>query len=122
MIARTFAVLFFALSLAACAAPDTLSRQMAGWQDEDIAAAIAAWGEPEERVAAGDEVILVWRDRAYLPPGPTHPRDAAIVCERQLAVTSDGTISGWRWRGNACPSLGSAAERAALVAHTSRSD
>ena len=122
MTSRTFAILFFALSLTACAGPDALSRQMAGWQHEDIEVAIAAWGEPEDRVAAGDEVILVWRDRAYLPPGPANASHAAVVCERQLAMASDGTISGWRWRGNACPSLSSAAGRAALFAHTVRKD
>lgn len=91
-----------------CSTTAGLSDQMADWQGSNAGTAIASWGEPEIEKAFGDETILIWRDRAYDPPQTdigTILSSAAVVCERMLAVTDDGTITGWRWRGDACPVL-----------------
>lgn len=88
-----------------CAATAPLSDEMAAWQGNRVDAALDAWGEPEATRAFGDETILIWRDRR----APTSPSGLsagidreAVVCERMLAVAADGTVTGWRWRGDAC--------------------
>lgn len=91
-----------------CAGNATLSGQMADWQGQNVGVAISAWGQPDSEQAFGDESVLVWQDRAYqfLPSDAAPNRtSAAVVCERMLAVTDEGTITGWRWRGDSCPTL-----------------
>ncbi|MEO1203245.1 MAG: hypothetical protein AAFX10_11090 [Pseudomonadota bacterium] len=87
------------LTLTACGSTDPLSRQMSGWQQRSIDTAIAEWGDPEEQLAFGDQTILVWRDRPGTADTPF------VLCERQLAVDAGGMITGWRWRGDSCPTL-----------------
>ncbi|MBT8099980.1 MAG: hypothetical protein KJO82_09535 [Gammaproteobacteria bacterium] len=91
-----------------CSTTTSLSGQMADWQGQNIGVAIGAWGQPDSEQAFGDESVLIWQDRAYqFLPGDVAPNwtSAAVVCERMLAITDDGTITGWRWRGDSCPTL-----------------
>lgn len=93
---------------AGCATSNPLSGEMAGWRGNHVSAALGAWGEPEERRAFGDETVLIWRDRASSasPSGRiARPARAAVLCERMLAVADDGTVTGWRWRGDACATM-----------------
>lgn len=104
MIRRYMILLMAAVFLQACASTDVLSQQMSDWQQQPVEIAIAEWGEPEERMALGDQTILVWRDRLgaaadYAGAGQ------AVACERQLAIDPGGTITGWRWRGDSCPAI-----------------
>jgi hypothetical protein len=102
-----------------CASQSPLTADMSAWQGDDISVALAIWGAPEDERASGDETILVWRDRAsaHSPSGRLgEPAEGAIVCERMLAVADDGTITGWRWRGNACESISPAARDRTLAA------
>ena len=81
---------------------------MAGWQGQDVAQALELWGQPEATEAFGEQTVLIWRDRgwALLPEYAEARVDSpAIVCERLLAVTDTGEITGWRWRGDACLAL-----------------
>ena len=89
------------LALSASAANDSLSQRMAAWQGQPIGVATAVWGAPQAETGFGDQTVLVWRDFGTGPEGTP-----AMLCERMLAVAADGVISGWRWRGDACPSLG----------------
>ncbi len=85
-----------------CALQDPLSADMSALQGEHVSTALAAWGAPEDERAFGDETVLIWRDRTAAYSLPAGSADAAVICERMLAVADDGTITGWRWRGNAC--------------------
>ena len=94
----------FAL-MSGCASTQSLSDRMADWQGQPVGAAVEAWGQPESERTFGDETVLIWRDRAFhlMPTGFTSDLDtAAVICERMLAVSGSGTITGWRWRGDAC--------------------
>ena len=114
---RRYMMLMLALlTLQACASTDPLSRKMAGWQEQPVEAAINEWGEPEERVLAGDQTILVWRDR--VDSASAYGEAAYVLCERQLAVDASGRITGWRWRGNSCPAIDDPAIDAAFFAAT----
>ncbi len=91
-----------------CAATTDLSGRMAGWQGQDVTQAIDAWGQPDAQEAFGEQTVLIWQDRGWslLPEGAVARSDsAAVICERLLAVTDDGEVTGWRWRGDACLSL-----------------
>ena len=89
---------------AGCASTGQLTEEMAGWQGQHLDTALAEWDEPETRRAFGDETVLIWRDRAgkLAPDGIVADN---VVCERMLAVAADGSITGWRWRGDACESI-----------------
>ena len=92
--------------LGGCASSVTLSQQMAAWQNGDIDSALQTWGEPDDRMPDGDETIFIWRDRAMPPIAfSAEPAALPVVCVRMLAVGPDGTVTGWRWRGDACGSL-----------------
>ncbi len=91
-----------------CSTTTDLSGQMSDWQGQDVTQAIEHWGEPETREPFGEQTVLIWRDRgwALLPAGSEASVDAAaVVCERMLAVSGGGEVTGWRWRGDACLSL-----------------
>ena len=114
-------VQFIALlvALGGCASMDSLSNQMADWQDDDVAAAIDAWGKPDDRQSFDDGEILVWRDHAApVPPSAGGPVARPVVCERMLAVAPDGRITGWRWRGDAGVSISALRDEPRLVATT----
>ena len=64
--------------------------------------ATAVWGEPHATEAMDDGTLLIWRDYAGVYSGTVMP---VVICERQLAVDANGSIDGWRWRGDACESL-----------------
>lgn len=98
MLRQSFAVLAAVLLLAGCASSHSLSREMAGWEGGNVADAIAVWGLPEESSEIAGQTVLIWRDRS--PPGLDGV--PAVVCQRMLAVSREGTITGWRWRGDAC--------------------
>lgn len=92
----------------ACTTTASLSSQMDDWQGQNIGAAIAVWGQPDAEQAFRGQAVSIWRDHEsqLLPTGAMYDwTTAAIVCERMLAVSDDGTITGWRWRGASCPSL-----------------
>ena len=96
---------------AGCASTGSLSSEMAGWQGEDVSVALGAWGEPEAKQTFGSQTILIWRDRSAFVTGPN-----GVVCERMLAVADDGAITGWRWRGDACPFVGAPERRRQMAA------
>ena len=104
---RTLFIALLALS-AGCSTTTNLSGQMAGWQGQDVTQALQIWGEPDAEEAFGEQTVLIWRDRAWaLLPEAADARanSPVIVCERMLAVTDGGEITGWRWRGDACLTL-----------------
>ncbi len=104
---RTLFIALLALS-AGCSTTTDLSDQMAGWQGESVTQALELWGAPEAREPFGEQTVLIWRDRgwALLPEDAQARADSpAVVCERMLAVTASGEITGWRWRGDACMAL-----------------
>lgn len=90
-----------------CTTTASLSERMAAWQGQNVGEAIAIWGQPDAEQAYRDESVLIWHDHAsqLLRVSATGEWTAAVVCERMLAVTDDGTITGWRWRGDSCPAL-----------------
>lgn len=88
-----------AVLLTGCASSGNLSREMASLQDESVASIVAVWGQPDSQKAFGNETVLIWYDRA---PAAFGVATSVVVCERMLAVTSEGTITGWRWRGDRC--------------------
>lgn len=90
--------------LSGCASGGGLSRQMADWQSQDVAVALEAWGTPDSQERIGDETLLSWYDRA---PAIFAVADFStpVICTRMLAVATDGTITGWRWRGDRCPDV-----------------
>ena len=90
--------------LGGCATGGGLSRQMADWQSQNVSVALEAWGNPDSRERFGDETLLSWYDRA---PAIFAVADvsAPVICTRMLAVATDGTITGWRWRGDRCPDV-----------------
>ncbi len=96
------------LVLTAGCSTTNLSDQMAGWQGQSVTQALQTWGEPEAEESFGEQTVLIWRDRGWtlLPEGAEARVDSpAVVCERMLAVTDSGEITGWRWRGDACLAL-----------------
>lgn len=103
-----FALLAIALLGTGCAATAPLSDEMAAWQGDHVDAALDSWGEPELTRAFGDETIMIWRDRhtTTSPSGLSAGFDSGeVACERMLAVSEDGTVTGWRWRGDACEAM-----------------
>ena len=89
------------IALTACAAHPDLSRQMAALQGQPIGVATAAWGAPQAEAGFGDQSVFIWRDFGHGAAG-----ESELLCERMLAVAADGIVTGWRWRGDACPALG----------------
>lgn len=90
------------LWMTGCAHSGSLSREMAALQNESVSTVVAVWGQPDDREAFGDETVLIWYDRA---PAEFGVATTVVVCERMLAVTDQGTITGWRWRGDRCNKL-----------------
>ncbi|MDJ0911077.1 MAG: hypothetical protein QNI99_17985 [Woeseiaceae bacterium] len=104
---RTLCLALLVLT-AGCSTTTNLSDQMAGWQGQSVTEALHVWGEPEAEEAFGEQTVLIWRDRGWtlLPEAAEARVDSpAVVCERMLAVTDSGEITGWRWRGDACLAL-----------------
>lgn len=101
--------------LGGCATGGGLSRQMADWQSQNVSVALEAWGTPDSRERIGDETLLSWYDRA---PAIFAVADvsAPVICTRMLAVATDGTITGWRWRGDRCPMITTELRRTAMTA------
>ena len=100
---RKILIIMLAATLTAgCASSGSLSHEMAGMQGAGIDAVIAAWGPPETEATLAGQHVVVWKDRVA--------RDEAIgpvtvICERALALDAEGTVTGWRWRGDACESV-----------------
>lgn len=112
-------LLVFIFLASGCAMQDPLSTDMSAWQGENVSVALETWGAPETERTFGDETVLIWRDRAsfYSSSGRlVQPADATVICERMLAVADDGTITGWRWRGNACEHIGPESRNRTLAA------
>lgn len=96
-------LLFFGmLAVTGCAVPGTLSQEMAAMQGSPPGYATDTWGSPSAVEPFGDGRLMIWRDYAHTYTGSGTP---VVICERQLAVDSNDSISGWRWRGDACESL-----------------
>ena len=85
--------------MAGCSTTATLSGTMADMQGASIGNAFTAWGEPEATETMGEQTVFVWRDYAA---GASVP---IVICERMLAADDSGTVTGWRWRGDACESI-----------------
>ena len=90
------------LLIAGCASSGSLSREMAELQDEHVSTVVDVWGQPDTQETFGQETVLIWYDRA---PAAFDMATSVIVCERMLAVTAEGTITGWRWRGDHCETV-----------------
>ena len=104
---RTLCITLLVLTAGCSTTPD-LTERMTGWQGQPVTEALEVWGEPEVREAFGEQTVLIWRDRgwALMPEFAEARADSpAVVCERMLAVTDGGEITGWRWRGDACLAL-----------------
>ncbi len=107
-----------ALLTTGCAAGGALSADMADWQGRDLTSVVAAWGPPATETSIAGQRVMVWLDRDVLADR-AGPESAGVVCERMLAVAADGTITGWRWRGDACEAAWPARRPAARsAAHT----
>ncbi len=91
-----------AIQLAGCSTTGSLSNDMAALQGSPAGYATAIWGEPHATEDFADGTLMIWRDYAGIYSGTVMQ---VVICERQLAVDADGSISGWRWRGDACESL-----------------
>ncbi|MEM8817814.1 MAG: hypothetical protein AAFX56_14045 [Pseudomonadota bacterium] len=96
--------------ITACAAGKSLSDSMAAFEGSQAAGAIALWGEPDLQTHFEEQTLLVWHDYAADSGWRNTGTSARPICERTLAVDAGGTVTGWRWRGDACPLL-SPAER-----------
>ena len=96
---RTAILLTMALATSGCSATGALSGTMADMQGASIADAFTAWGEPEITETVGEQTLFVWRDYATAAV-------PIVICERMLAADESGTVTGWRWRGDACESIG----------------
>ena len=102
---RYIVTLVLAVTFASgCASTGTLNSEMASFQGEDASAAIASWGAPDAEYAHQDQTLLVWRDHSSFASVYDLP-SATVVCERMLAVDQSGVVTGWRWRGDACPTI-----------------
>ena len=95
-------LLGWTLALAGCAANGSLSSEMAAMQGSPQGHATATWGTPTVTEAFADGTLLIWLDYAGTYSGAGTP---VVICERQISVDATGSISGWRWRGDACESL-----------------
>ena len=101
--------------LTGCATGNSLSRQMADWQTQDVSVALDNWGVPDTQEAIGDQVLMTWYDRAPQPFGLADETIApAVICTRMLAVDAEGLITGWRWRGDRCAQVAPALRQAAI--------
>ena len=106
-------------ALSGCAASDSLSRQMADWQSQNVIVALDAWGTPDRREELDGQTLLTWYDRALLPFSFAGDDIAPpVICTRMLAVADDGTITGWRWRGDRCPMVTTGLRGTAMTAVT----
>ena len=100
---RNFIIVFLLAAFSAgCASGQSLSREMAGMQGTDVDDAIAAWGPPEAETMIAGQQVLIWKDRTsdYFEVA-----QGIVLCERMLAVDTQGTVTGWRWRGDACEAV-----------------
>ena len=87
------------LLLTGCATGGSLSREMANLQDEHVSTVVDVWGQPDAQEPFGEDTVFIWYDRA---PAEFGVATSIVVCERMLAVTDNGDITGWRWRGDHC--------------------
>ena len=92
--------LLLAAAITGCSTTGSLSTAMAGMQGQPVADVLAAWGETESTKPDGEQTLMTWRDYA---PGLAERQ--VVLCERWLAVDQEGTVTGWRWRGDACEHL-----------------
>ena len=90
------------LLVTGCASSGSLSREMAALQNENVSTIVETWGQPDLQEPFGAETVLIWYDRS---PAAFDMATSVVVCERMLAVAEDGTITGWRWRGDHCDSV-----------------
>ncbi len=90
------------LVLTGCAGSGSLSREMAELQNEQVSTIVDVWGQPDAQEPFGAETVFIWYDRA---PAEFGVATSVVVCERMLAVTDEGKITGWRWRGDHCDSV-----------------
>ena len=103
MIGKLCVAMVLLAMLSGCAAGGGLSREMADWQGKPVAVVLDEWGTPDAQAPIGDETLLTWYDRAPVTYGFIDaPAVSGVICERMLAVTDAGTITGWRWRGDHC--------------------
>ena len=90
------------LWLTGCATGGSLGREMAELQNEHVSTIVDVWGQPDAQQPFGDDTVFIWYDRA---PAEFGVAASIVVCERMLAVTEDGNITGWRWRGDHCDNV-----------------
>lgn len=113
----TLATALLLVSLTGCASNDHLSQQMSGWQDQNVAVALNDWGTPDRQEVHAGQTLFVWIDRSSTSADYLSGWGSAVICTRTLAADDDGVITGWRWRGDACPSLTPGAVRSGLAAN-----
>jgi hypothetical protein len=105
---------FAAGALMAGCSHGALNGKMASWQGQPIDELIAAWGPPHRTEPAGTGTVYLWYDEVRVPLNTPEKGSVAAgdtdyfvrtQCQRILAVDSEGSITGWRWRGNNCDML-----------------
>ena len=112
----TLAVALLVALLTGCASNDHLSQQMSSWQDQNVAVALNDWGTPDRQEVLGGQTLFVWIDRSAASVDYLSGWGSAVICTRTLATDDAGVIKGWRWRGDACPTLSPSTVRSGLAA------
>ena len=103
MTGKAWKLIVLCTLMTGCAANGDLSREMATWQNQPVSVVLDAWGAPDRQEPIGEEMLLTWTDRSPVMYGfAESAMTSMVVCERMLAVTDAGTVSGWRWRGDRC--------------------
>ena len=112
----TLAAALLVVSLTGCASHDHLSQQMSDWQDQNVAVALNDWGTPDRQEVLDGQTLFVWIDRSAASADYSAGWGSSVICTRTLATDDNGVITGWRWRGDACPTLSPSTVRSGLAA------
>ncbi len=87
---------------------DQIGPLLASWQGSHFSEVTATWGPPEECTADDQQRICQWQIR---PTALVAEQLSAgsKSCTMMLAFDAEGTVTGWRWRGNSCQQTATAA-------------
>ena len=122
---KKFALLFLCLSLpiSVFAFGDFMDKALGSWVGYPIEAVIKSWGYPDSQQTIAGKNIYIWEEKStyqdstyqtskvktdskgrtyvdtYSSGGSTHE----LLCRKILEVNSDNLVSGYQYKGNACP-------------------